>query len=1206
MKSHFQKAGSTLFIFLSFAISVLHAEQPPVGLSEDDKVLVVPRVERAGLPAAHEGESLSWISSKIGLAATVESTNSRLYAGLGRLQMWSLRTGLPERSWSFASRIRVVTGAPGSSLLLVAGGPLTYKDQSKPFACLIDAVSGKIVLHLPLPEGDQTGDMDATIVRGSIKPTPGVVEMETYRGNRYSLSFSSPGSKPRLMWQAPAASQRKTRDAAAPDGLPNWVTTFGASDELLALCAVGGQEQAGFGEVGVYRRDTWERIALLGQPMDPIDYWSLSHDGSFFVGLRRSGWGIVGDFRTLTITEHDFGPFFRATGCAFTTDGKFLRFARSTEDGRANIVSLDLISGVQHEWEAAGLSKLATPNRRGIAFSSNGRALALALEKELALFRFDNESPIPAKTGSLDSSEIPLAISDDGSRVWTGTSVEFYYDKRKAWISEHRHGGSSKVAWEIDATHPALWVANAGTTSRTETMMCRFNGPGMGPYGFGLRTRAAHSESWSKWPDAAVDGLAGVGVLKVPDTSHRELLVFCRDGGQVSLHDPMTQKICDSQMFPDYLYGGILGNGIAAPKAGWCLAPLVGGGMQLLAVTSHEKLERKMQVWSPQRGSWVLLLPDGRYAMSPGADAPVSFQRGHSVHPIEEFDLQLNQPAAVARALGAQPLVADQWDALRRLRAARLGVSLPTDVTADKLLRPAVSLRLGTPPPLLCDNDSITIHGVVCGPSSGQARLLTFVNDVPVSAPDGQRLAGTTQERPFEVTVPLGSGSNKIQLQVVDPQHGRSMFETFRVHRSEKGAVRRRLVLSIGISDYLHKDVQDLEFAAKDAADIAAALDSAPGRHPQTTTRMLQSADATKAHVLKARDFLLDSKPGDEVILFLAGHGVLDAGGAWFFCPTDFVPGRMQETGIGLQEIEGLLEGIPALNRLVLIDACHSGLVDAGQELQLVAKLKDDAASRGVRARPLDRSLNSTLGRIEGEHFRQSLGGVFLDLGRSTGATILSASSGMEFAMESDAHRNGLFTHCVVSAIHRPPAEMSKDGRITAIELVKHVAGEVARLSGGAQHPQARFTNLALDFVIASNPAGSSSFDSPEHLLHSFLRWSGGISETKLHPRLLSCFAPEVSYFGKPLSHTGLQLDNEQYNQRYPTRKMGLEAVHERTETGADSCRLRYSMSFEVAPAMTDSAKPGSSPGRKGILEMEVEMTAFKSEWKITSLKVLK
>jgi uncharacterized caspase-like protein len=91
---------------------------------------------------------------------------------------------------------------------------------------------------------------------------------------------------------------------------------------------------------------------------------------------------------------------------------------------------------------------------------------------------------------------------------------------------------------------------------------------------------------------------------------------------------------------------------------------------------------------------------------------------------------------------------------------------------------------------------------------------------------------------------------------------------------------------------------------------------------------------------------------------------------------------------------------------------------------------------------------------------------LFVQLKRGSGASVLAASGGAEFALESGEWTNGVFTHAVRRGLERGEADIDHDGVVTVSELKEFVARAVERLTYRRQRPVARRENLQADFPL--------------------------------------------------------------------------------------------------------------------------------------------
>jgi len=180
---------------------------------------------------------------------------------------------------------------------------------------------------------------------------------------------------------------------------------------------------------------------------------------------------------------------------------------------------------------------------------------------------------------------------------------------------------------------------------------------------------------------------------------------------------------------------------------------------------------------------------------------------------------------------------------------------------------------------------------------------------------------------------------------------------------------------------------------------------------------------------------LKDAKPGDTLVLFIAGHGIhdTDAEGTYYFATYDAELSRLGETAARFELIEDILQGIAPRNKLFLMDTCESGELEEGVQATMFAQ----AGSRGIIARtargiavkavPTSGNASAAAAAPAGarEYLAQRDRYIYNDLARRSGAIVFSSCKGGEFSYESEA---------------------------------------VAKLSGGLQHPTVDRDNLYQKF----------------------------------------------------------------------------------------------------------------------------------------------
>jgi hypothetical protein len=344
-----------------------------------------------------------------------------------------------------------------------------------------------------------------------------------------------------------------------------------------------------------------------------------------------------------------------------------------------------------------------------------------------------------------------------------------------------------------------------------------------------------------------------------------------------------------------------------------------------------------------------------------------------------------------------------------------------------------------------------------------------LVQTVTLNSDDGR----LSRESNGKVEVDLASGENRLQLIAVSKEGFTSAFAEKQVICTAEPNSRRCFIATVGVSEY--KDTRfNLKFAAKDAEDMSKVLaEKAQHRGYQPEILVVKNAEVDGTLVGKLREFLSKAGSDDEVVVFFAGHGLLDKNLEYHFARHDTDFDASENMGITFQDLESLVDGIKPLKRTVLFDTCHSGEVEEEDKQQILAMVRGAAipaadsgvqvrgvATRGMKVKELEPKLRHT-DFIE-------LESLFPDSRRAKGANILTSSSGSEFSMESDAWQNGLFTFAFLNALKDEKTDADGDQIVSFSEAAAAVQDKVRMLSGGHQRPITRGVNREVEVALAS------------------------------------------------------------------------------------------------------------------------------------------
>jgi hypothetical protein len=243
----------------------------------------------------------------------------------------------------------------------------------------------------------------------------------------------------------------------------------------------------------------------------------------------------------------------------------------------------------------------------------------------------------------------------------------------------------------------------------------------------------------------------------------------------------------------------------------------------------------------------------------------------------------------------------------------------------------------------------------------------------------------------------------------------------------------RLYILAVGVSNYQRQDYR-LDLPAKDAKDFAAAFEKQKGReYEDVVARVLTDAQATRQAVLDGLSWLAGVVGRSDVgVLFLAGHGVTEYAGQYYFLPYDGQHENLEATAVPEGRLRASLGEIRG-RTLFFVDTCYAGDVIG------------DPRRSGVELSRLANELAS------GEN----------------GVVVIASSSGRQESEENLDWGNGAFTKAVIEGL-KGGADLDHRGRVSFKGLDFFVSEEVRKLTGGRQTPVTITPRGVPDFDLAT------------------------------------------------------------------------------------------------------------------------------------------
>ena len=168
---------------------------------------------------------------------------------------------------------------------------------------------------------------------------------------------------------------------------------------------------------------------------------------------------------------------------------------------------------------------------------------------------------------------------------------------------------------------------------------------------------------------------------------------------------------------------------------------------------------------------------------------------------------------------------------------------------------------------------------------------------------------------------------------------------------------------------------------------------------------LLDSDATTQLASERMREFVAQADYGDTVVFYFAGHGFTESG-EYRFAMFDCDFNSTASTGtLSLTELQSVLESTRA-KRVIILDSCHSGEELPPAELTNQSETDARLTARSSLAIPQQGSSTQSrqLRRMIVDDFESSVS--------ASGTTVIAASDGGQFALESEQWQNGAFTFC--------------------------------------------------------------------------------------------------------------------------------------------------------------------------------------------------
>jgi len=450
----------------------------------------------------------------------------------------------------------------------------------------------------------------------------------------------------------------------------------------------------------------------------------------------------------------------------------------------------------------------------------------------------------------------------------------------------------------------------------------------------------------------------------------------------------------------------------------------------------------------------LTLLPNGYYkANSKAAKLLHYVTKDLKVITFEQLDVKYNRPDKVLEAIGnTDTALIKSYRKAWEKRIKKL--SIDTTTFREGYSVPEADFANRDDIEYDQKNSSLKLHIKGLDSSYKLDRFNIWVNETPVY---GQRGVSIRKKNvnTFDTTISiqLSQGENRIETSISNVNGTESYRMPLQVnYTSSVKEKEKTYFIGIGI-DCFADSTHNLQYSAKDIRDLGAKLKEKYG--DDIILKTLFNADVTIENVKTLKDSLKKSSVNDRVIVAYSGHGMLSKEYDYYLSTYSVNFEKPEENGLPYDELENLLDSIPARKKLLLIDACHSGEVDK-DELFAMNKTAD---SLGLKTKGVI-VVGGQQQRVGLKNSFELMQSLFVNVGKNTGAIIISAAAGNQYALEGVNNLpNGIFTYSILEAMQKYPS-------IKISELKKIVGERVEELTKGLQKPTSRNETIAVDWNV--------------------------------------------------------------------------------------------------------------------------------------------
>lgn len=461
------------------------------------------------------------------------------------------------------------------------------------------------------------------------------------------------------------------------------------------------------------------------------------------------------------------------------------------------------------------------------------------------------------------------------------------------------------------------------------------------------------------------------------------------------------------------------------------------------------------------KDNYILYTPDNYYTTTKSGIQNIYFIKGLEIYTFDNFDLKFNRPDIILQRLGyANENLIKAYTRAYQKRLKKLNFT--EEMLGDDFHVPTIKIMNREDLAEKTNKSEIILDLQASDDLYKIDRINIWINDVPVYGINGidVRSKNANQFRQ-KLNLELAAGKNSIQVSALNQKGAESLKETIDLEYEKTVTEKTIYIAAVGISQYSDSRF-NLKFAHKDAQDLVSLFRDGSDVFHNVVVKIITDEAVTRENITGIRNFFEQAGRDDVIMLFVAGHGMLDEQYDYYFASYNMNFDNPSEKGIEYSEIEALFDGLKALRKILIMDTCHSGEVDK-EDVEIADNTEVESGNLTFRNSGRGVRIKHAMGLDNTNELARQL---FADIRKGTGTTVVSSAGGAEYALEGAQWNNGLFTFCILEGLKNKTADLDGNGEIMVSELREYVTANVTKYSGGKQTPTSRIENIKMDFRI--------------------------------------------------------------------------------------------------------------------------------------------